>query len=82
MSAETDDRGRLYLDKALRERYGERFHIVTYRDRIELIPVDEDPLTGLREAVGDALSGASREDLRSAALEEARRQAGEHVRRD
>lgn len=41
MTAETDDRGRLYLDKSLRDQYGEKFHIVTYRNRIELVPVDK-----------------------------------------
>ena len=51
------------------------------RDLIELISVDDDSLTGLCEAVGDALAGAPHEDLRSAALEEAKRQAEEHVRR-
>lgn len=82
MIVETDDRGRIYVEKALRERYGERFHVVTYRDRIELVPIDDDPLAGLREAVGDALDGYSVDELRAEAREEAIRQAGEHVRRD
>jgi hypothetical protein len=44
MSAETDRQGRLYIPEEIRERYGERYHIVTYEDRIELIPVADDPL--------------------------------------
>lgn len=82
MVSRTDDRGRLYLEKALRERYGEAFHVVEYRDRIELVPVDDDPLAGLRAAVGDALDGLSIDDLREAALEEGRTEAVEDVRRD
>jgi hypothetical protein len=82
MSVETDDRGRLYLEKALRERYGEQFHIVTYRDRIELVPVDEDPLEGLREAVGDAFEGKSVSELKEEARAEALEQATDRVRRD
>lgn len=80
MIVETDDRGRVYLEKALRDRYGERFHVVTYRDRIELVPIDEEPLAGLRDAVGDAFDGRSIEELKTAAREEARRQAADHVR--
>jgi hypothetical protein len=82
MSVETDDRGRIYLEKALRERYGEQFHIVTYRDRIELVPVDEDPLEGLREAVGDAFEGKSVSELKDEARAEALEQATDRVRRD
>lgn len=80
MIVETDDRGRVYFEKALRDRYGERFHVVTYRDRIELVPIDEEPLAGLRDAVGDAFDGRSIEELKTAAREEARRQAADHVR--
>jgi len=54
MPVESDDRGRLYLSKDIRERYGEKFHLVEYSDHIELIPIDNDPLEGLREAVGSA----------------------------
>lgn len=80
MIVETDDRGRIYMEKALRDRYGDRFHVVTYRDRIELVPIDEDPLVGVRAAVGDVLTGRSIDELRDVAREEAIRQAGEHVR--
>lgn len=71
MSVETDDHGRLYLSSELREKYGEKFHVVEYEDRIELVPVAEDPLQAVREAVGDAFDGVSVEELR----EEARKQA-------
>lgn len=82
MATKTDERGRLYLSKELRERYGEQFHVVEYADRIELIPVDEDPLEGLREAVGDAFSDVSIEELREQARQQALEDAAEHVRRD
>lgn len=80
MIVETDDRGRVYLEKALRERFGERFHVVTYRDRLELVPIDEDPLEGLRAAVGDAFEDQTVSELETAALEEGRQEAGEHLR--
>lgn len=63
MSAETDQQGRLYIPKEVREKYGEKYHIVTYEDRIELIPVAKDPLAAVREAAGE-LHDASIEEIR------------------
>jgi bifunctional DNA-binding transcriptional regulator/antitoxin component of YhaV-PrlF toxin-antitoxin module len=82
MSTETDERGRIYLSKRLREEYGEKFHVVEYDDHIELVPVDDDPVEGLREAVGDAFEGKSAEELRDEAEELARREAEDGLRRD
>ncbi|SIR94230.1 hypothetical protein SAMN05421858_4720 [Haladaptatus litoreus] len=82
MTTKTDERGRLYLSKDLRARYGERFHVVEYQDRIELVPVDEDPLEGLREAVGDAFEDKSVDELRQEARDQAVDDAENDVRRD
>jgi bifunctional DNA-binding transcriptional regulator/antitoxin component of YhaV-PrlF toxin-antitoxin module len=75
MSAETDRQGRLYIPKEVREKYGERYHIVTYEDRIELIPVADDPLAAVRDAAG-GLRNASvaeiRDDIEAAAKGQAR----------
>ena len=62
MSAETDKQGRLYIPKEVREKYGERYRIVTYEDRIELIPVADDPLAAVRAAAGE-LRDASVEEI-------------------
>ncbi|WP_049890793.1 hypothetical protein [Natrinema versiforme] len=64
MSAETDGQGRLYIPKDVREKYGEKYHIVTYEDRIELVPVADDPLTAVREAAGE-LRDTSSDDIRA-----------------
>ena len=66
----TDDQGRLYLPKALRERHGTRYHVVEYEDRVELVPVADDPLAAVREAAGE-LRVTPTEDLLSAAHEAA-----------
>ena len=79
MSVETDSHGRLYLSSELREKYGEKFHVVEYEDRIELIPIDEDPLQAVRDEIGDALDGKSREELREDALQRARQEAEEDI---
>jgi hypothetical protein len=83
VSIETDSHGRLYLTAELREKYGETFHIVEYADRLELVPIDENPLRAVREEVGDALDGTSREELREEALDRAKQEAAEdQARRD
>lgn len=75
MAVETDSDGRLYLSSELRQRYGERFHVVEYEDRIELIPIDENPLQAVRDEIGDVLDGTSSAELREAALARARQEA-------
>ncbi|MFW5924297.1 MAG: AbrB/MazE/SpoVT family DNA-binding domain-containing protein [archaeon] len=73
--ATLDDRGRLTLPKELRERYGDRYHIVELHDGIKLIPVADDPLEALREEFEDVetCAGELREEARSEALDEAGR---------
>lgn len=81
MSVETDSHGRLYLSSELRQKYGEKFHVVEYEDRLELIPIDDDPLQAIREAAGDAFEGESIEELREEAREQAKRDAEEGFER-
>lgn len=81
MSVGTDSHGRLYLTSQLRQKYGEKFHVVEYEDRLELIPIDEDPLQAVREAAGDAFEGQSVEDLREEAREQAKQDAEEGFKR-
>lgn len=81
MSVETDSHGRLYLTSQLRQKYGEKFHVVEYEDRLELIPIDEDPLQAVREAAGDVFEGQSVEDLREEAREQAKQDAEEGFER-
>lgn len=69
-----DDRGRLTLPKELRERYGDRYHIVELHDGIKLIPIAEDPLEALREEFADVEKTV--EELRSEAREAALDEAG------
>ena len=71
MVTETDDRGRVYLSKELRDRHGDRFRVVDRPGRIVLIPVDEDPLAAISDAVGDAFEGKSVAELKREAREAA-----------
>ena len=87
MSKSTDERGRIYLPKDVRERFGTRYRIVELPSHVALFPVDEDPIAGLRAAVGDAFVETEAADLKTDAREaisrevqaeaEARSQAGE-----
>jgi len=68
-----DDRGRLTLPKEIRERYGNRYHIVQLPDGIKLVPVANDPLEALRSEFADVDKSADelREQARERALDEA-----------
>ncbi len=79
MSVETDPHGRIYLPSELRQKYGEKFHLVEYEDRLELIPIEEDPLQAVREAAGDAFEETSIEELKKEALEQAQQEAEEDL---
>lgn len=69
VSKSTDERGRIYLPKGVRERFGEEYRIVELPSHIALFPVDENPLEGLRAAVGDALEGVDATELKAEARE-------------
>lgn len=73
--ATLDDRGRLTLPKELRERYGDRYHVVDVHEGVKLIPIAEDPLAALRDEFADIETSADelREHARTAALDEAGR---------
>jgi len=53
MFVETDGQGRQYIPEVVRKKYGENFHLVLDKDRIELIPFADDPLTAVRKVAGD-----------------------------
>jgi len=69
-----DDRGRLTVPKELRERFGDRYHLVRVHDGIKLVPIAESPLSALREEFDDVDVGAR--DLRGGAREDALDEAG------
>jgi len=79
MSKSTDERGRLYLPKDVRERFGDRYRIVELPTHVALFPVDDDPLSGLQDAVGDAFEGEDVSSLKSAARERIERTVDEET---
>ena len=76
--ASTDDQGRVYLPKKIRERYGKKFRIVQTKDEIVLIPLAEDPLEDFQEK--EALEEKTAEELKKDARESTKDQATENVR--
>ncbi len=79
MSKSTDERGRIYLPKDIRERFGDQYRIVELPSHVALFPVDEDPVDGLRAAVGDAFAETAidemKTDVRESIAQEARAEA-------
>ncbi len=67
---ETDKKGRLYLPKDTREKYGQKFLEIELEDEIKLIPIPDDPVEDLRK-VTDKLKGKSIEEMKKGIKEEA-----------
>lgn len=81
MAKTTDERGRIYLPKDVRDRFGDRYRIVELPSHVALFPVDEDPLEGLRAAVGDAFEGKTVSELKARARGEISREVTEEANR-
>jgi len=63
MGTTADDRGRIYLPKDVRDRYGDRYRIVERPTHVVLLPVDDDPVEGIQDAVGDAFADIDPDDI-------------------
>jgi bifunctional DNA-binding transcriptional regulator/antitoxin component of YhaV-PrlF toxin-antitoxin module len=74
MSKSTDERGRIYLPKDVRDRFGTEFRVVELPNYVALFPVAEDPIEAVRDAIGDELAGKSVEELKTEAREKSREQ--------
>lgn len=70
-TAEADDRGRIVIPSEIREKHGNRYRIVELDDRVEMIPLQNDPIEGLRDVVGDAFDDQSIADVKKAARDAA-----------
>jgi len=53
-TVDVDSRGRVYIPKEMREEFDGTFRIVKLESGIKLVPVDEEPVGGLREATDRA----------------------------
>lgn len=65
----TDDRGRITIPKAVRDRLGERYWLVERPNAVRLIPIPDDPVAALRQSASESFKEASIEELRAAARE-------------
>lgn len=65
MATSTDKRGRIYLPKDVRDRFGDEYRIVELPSHVALFPVDDDPLEGLKEAVGSAFDRQTTDRLKA-----------------
>ena len=58
-TVDVDSRGRVYIPKEMREEFGDKFKIIKIDSGIKLIPLDEEPVKGLKKA----MQGAEEIDL-------------------
>ncbi|WP_348611649.1 AbrB/MazE/SpoVT family DNA-binding domain-containing protein [Halobaculum rarum] len=75
MATNTDDRGRIYLPKDVRERFGDQYRIVELPTHVALFPIADDPLAAVEDAIGDRLDGTPSDEAKA----EARRKAREEI---
>ena len=65
--------GKVYLLKDVREGFGEKFRVVRLESSIKLIPVSDDSVEGLKEAMAP-LKDVSIEEMEKTVEEEAQKQ--------
>jgi len=75
-TVDVDSRGRIYLPKDMREEHGDKFKIVQLESGIKLIPIDEDPIEGLKKAMNSG-KDVDLEDLSDKVEEAAREELSE-----
>ena len=81
MPKSTDEHGRIYLPKDVRDRFGGRYRIVELPSHVALFSLDEDPLKGIRAAVGDAFDGQEADQLKENARQRIAQEAQEDAER-
>jgi len=78
-TVDVDSRGRIYIPKEMRDELGEKFRVVKLESSIKLIPVDEDPVEGLKKATGGA-KDVDTQDLNEEVDEEMMKEIEEEVK--
>jgi len=63
MLAKCDDRGRIYLEKEIREEYGKTFILIRAPDELILLPIPKHPLKHFQE-LGKKLPKLSLQSLK------------------
>ena len=70
----TAKNGYVYIPEDLREKFGERFHVVERNESLVLVPVSGNSLEALREEFSDVEKSV--EELKEQALKEGIEEAG------
>lgn len=70
MMLKCDERGRIYLPKHIREKFGEEFYLVETKEGIHLIPIPANPVEDL-EKIGKKLPEKSIKELKEDILKQA-----------
>lgn len=72
MRVEADDQGRITLPAEIRDKHGRRFHLIDLPHRVVLIPISENPLEAVREAMGHMFSDQSIEEIKTETIRAAK----------
>lgn len=74
-----DERGRVTLPKEYREEHGPKYRFIEVEDRLELIPVAQDPLSALREEFSKIPSSVSTDEVREDVEKSLKRETTEDI---
>ena len=69
--------GKIYIPKKIRRKYGKKFFVVPYKDRIVLYNIPNNPVEDLIK-IGESLKDISIEEIREEIYEEAYNEIDNH----
>jgi len=72
MRTTVDEQGRIRLPEKVRDRHGDRYQVVEFPSHVALLPIDDDPVAGVREAVGDAFADLDPNEIQQEAISSAK----------
>jgi bifunctional DNA-binding transcriptional regulator/antitoxin component of YhaV-PrlF toxin-antitoxin module len=72
MRTTVDEQGRICLPKKVRDRHGDRYRVVELPSYVALLPIDDDPVAGLRDAVGDAFADLDPNEIQQETIRSAK----------
>lgn len=72
MRTTVDEQGRIRLPEKVRDRHGDRYQVVELPSYVALLPIDDDPVAGLQDAVGDAFADLDPNEIQQETISSAK----------
>ena len=72
MRTTVDEQGRICLPQKVRDRHGDRYQVVELPSYVALLPIDDDPVAGVQDAVGDAFADLDPNEIQQETISRAK----------